>query len=146
MSVLVVLQNMWGWGGYGSSRAPLVFRINPDNFSGRRLYNMLGDRSFYVTNSSSGCARTAPERLKPDPDFLRKAVALRPWKLYVVCGVQATETFKLVDRQAPELELARAQVVFMRHPAARTWTRGQLEAARRYLAEPPPGWSEVPSS
>ncbi len=45
---LAILETMWDWRAMtseaGYARAPAFFSINPDNFSGRRLYRLLGDR------------------------------------------------------------------------------------------------------
>ena len=44
---VAVLDTMWG----GSGNAPGMFRINPDNHSGRRLYWLLGHQDLLVTNA-----------------------------------------------------------------------------------------------
>jgi hypothetical protein len=109
-SNVVVLEVAWGGGGRW-------FRINPQNFTGRRLHSAFGDLPFVVTNACPEVVGHSSERGTPNASWLRhNLAALRP-RFVLVCGRVAESTFSadMVD--------SRCVVLFRRHPAARTWTR-----------------------
>ncbi len=143
MLTLAVLQNMWG----PERRAPLAFRINPRNHSGRRLYRLTEGHNLWVTNSSSVCAPAAHIKCAPDDRFLLKALARRKWEVVLVCGKQAQEAFKRVinmdflDVDTNE-DLSKIIydykpfIVFMPHPAARSLTNKLMDRIKRHINNP----------
>jgi hypothetical protein len=127
---------MWGWRGY-SDKGDVIpyFRINPDNFSGRRLYRICGEHNLLVTNSCRECQATANDHGTPDPAWVAenlKFLAGEKMHLLLVCGKVAKETYERSGFIFP-------RVIFMDHPAARRWTNEKLAATRaeveRLLAE-----------
>ena len=125
MNIVALLESMWGWRGY-SAEGDVVryFRINPENFSGKRLYRICGNHSLLVTNSCRECQATASDHGKPDPEWVAgnlKFLASEQMHLLLVCGKVAKETFERSGFQFP-------RVIFMDHPAARRWTNEGLDA------------------
>ena len=56
MNIVALLESMWGWRGYSAEGDVIrYFRINPDNFSGKRSLPHCGDHSLLVTNSCREC-------------------------------------------------------------------------------------------
>ena len=124
-NIVALLESMWGWRGYSSEGDVIrYFRINPDNFSGKRLYRIVGNHNLLVTNSCRECQRSANEHGKPDPDWVAdnlKFLASQKMDLLLVCGKVAKETYEASGFQFP-------RVIFMDHPAARRWTNAALDA------------------
>ena len=119
--IVVVLEVQWGY--RGSTNGDRFFQINPRNFSGKRLIKLLGTDNFLVTNACPKLVASANGRGTPDASWLRaNLLTLKP-RLLVLCGKVAQSTFT-VD-MAPD-----ARVVRLRHPAARTWTKEELELQR----------------
>ena len=124
-NVVALLESMWGWRGYNDpgEDAPPFFRINPDNFSGRRLYRMCGNANLLVTNSCRTVQESANHHGVPDPVWVAsnlKFLAEQGMDLLLVCGKVARETFEASTFQFPE-------VMFIDHPAARRWTNIKLD-------------------
>lgn len=136
MNIVALLESMWGWRGY-SEKGDVIryFRINPENFSGRRLYRLCGDHSLLVTNSCRECQESANDHGTPDPKWVAENLEflrLQGMNVLLVCGKVARETYEQSGFGFP-------RVVFMDHPAARRWTKEKLNATKaeidRLLAE-----------
>jgi hypothetical protein len=113
---LAVLETMWG----GSGKAPGIFRINPDNFTGRRLYWFLGHKDLWVTNACRELVSNARLHGTPDPEWLSTNLKRLSYDLLLVCGKVAQQTFEKCGVRPP------GRILLMPHPAARTWTRASL--------------------
>jgi hypothetical protein len=124
MNIVALLESMWGWRGYSAEGDVIrYFRINPENFSGKRLYRICGDHSLLVTNSCRECQASANDHGKPDPQWVAdnlKFLAGQQMDLLLVCGKVAKETY---ERSGFKFE----RVIFMDHPAARRWTNKALD-------------------
>lgn len=131
---LVILDTMWGT---RPGKAINWFPINPENHSGKRLFQLTQCQNplgIWVTNACPQCTDHATKHGKPDPvwlygnlmtlsEFLRK----RP---LLVCGGVAQKTLKAITdpvyhHKGVVLELA--------HPAARNWTGEKLLKTKRIL-------------
>ena len=124
-NIVALLESMWGWRGY-SAKGDVVryFRINHENFSGRRLYRICGNHNLLVTNSCPECQSTANDHGKPDPQWVRDNLIFlhgQGMDLLLVCGKVAKGTF---EASAFQFE----PVIFMDHPAARRWSNQSLDA------------------
>lgn len=133
MKIVALLDSMWGWGGYNEAGedAPCYFRINPDNFSGRRLYRMCGDHNLLVTNSCRVVQAHANAHGQPDPAWVRKNLEFltgQGMDLLLVCGRVAQETYKHSGFEFP-------RVIQIDHPAARRWTNARLDEVQRQIAD-----------
>lgn len=133
MKIVALLESMWGWGGYNEpgEEAPRFFRINPDNFSGKRLYRLCGDATLLVTNSCRTVQQSANHHGTPDPKWVYENLsqAIKDGcDLILVCGRVAKETFKAsgVDFEG---------VIYMDHPAARRWTNEKLDEVTNQILE-----------
>ena len=117
IQVLVVLEVMWG-----TKRpvAPGLFRINPQNFSGRRLHYLIGHSNFFVTNACREQVANARQKGTPDPKRLAHNLQRVNYHLLLVCGNVAWSTYKECGYRPP------CKVLRMKHPAARTWTKEEL--------------------
>jgi hypothetical protein len=132
-NIVALLESMWGWRGYSEAGDVIrYFRINPDNFSGRRLYRIVGDgHNLLVTNSCRECQSTASDHGKPDPAWVASNLtflASEKMDLLLVCGRIAKETYEASGFQFPK-------VLFMDHPAARRWSNASLDAMTKRVAE-----------
>lgn len=122
--VVALLESMWGWGGYNApgEEAPRFFHINRDNFSGRRLYKLVGDNDLLVTNCCSIVQRSANHHGEPDLQWTRDNLRMAgKFDLLMVCGKVAKATFEQVREENPPY-----QILYMDHPAARRWTQAKL--------------------
>jgi hypothetical protein len=138
LDAVVVLQEMWDWAsrttafGY-TEMAPLWYTINPENKSGKMLYNLLGDKRFLVTNACPELVRSPNHRGKPDPKYLGGNLYALMYKYHynmlLVCGKVAWETY-LASRKWYHPQ---CRVVKMKHPAARDWTKEEVEQWQRRL-------------
>lgn len=144
--VVAVLESMWDWramtSGAGYSEAPRYFRINPENYSGRRLYRLIGEGcNLLVTNACRELVRSAKEHGTPNPAWLAENLRLldggddegRTGRVQVllVCGKVAQETYRRCG-----LVLPKATVLEMPHPAARlVWTKDKIEAMAARIRE-----------
>ncbi len=132
--VVALLDSMWGWRGYveKGEEAPKYFRINRDNYSGRRLYNLVGGNQLLVTNSCRVVQGHANSHGKPDATWVRENLvylAEQGIDLLLVCGTVARATYA-----AAKLKPIGYAVLHMDHPAARRWTRDGMEETRRRIA------------
>lgn len=152
MRVVAILETMWDWRGMTSSagyvEAPRYFRINPENFSGRRLYKLIGPSArLLVTNACRELVTGPKHHGKPDPVWLGENLRLLDgvggelpgggivtddkWRIdcLLVCGKVAQQTFKQCG-YAPKS----ARVIEIPHPAARAvWTREFIEQRAREI-------------
>lgn len=120
---LAVLETMWGEDG----DAPGLFRINPQNFTGRRLYWLLGHEDLWVTNACREQVANARLHGRPDPEWLAQNLKRLSYNLLLVCGRVAQRTF-LECGYSP-----RSRIIEMPHPAARVWTHGSLDQWKRII-------------
>jgi hypothetical protein len=131
MNVIALLESMWGWGGYNDAgeEAPRFFRINPDNFSGRRLYRMVGPSvNLLVTNSCRIVQPSAKNHGTPDPAWVAANLkSAEPFDLLLVCGKVAQETYDAAGLQY-------LNVIRMDHPAARRWSNAKLDAVTAQIS------------
>jgi hypothetical protein len=135
-NVVAILETMWDWrqqtSAAGYREAPHFFRINPHNFSGRRLYRLIGpDAKLLVTNACRELVSGPKQHGKPDPAWLAANLAeiekRRPDSaaidVLLVCGKVAQATYKACGYQSKT-----ARVIEIPHPAARqVWTREFIE-------------------
>src|SRR5208282_1912230 len=113
MQIVALLESMWGWRGYNDpgEEAPRFFRINPDNFSGRRLYRLCGDANLLVTNSCRTVQMSANHHGSPDPEWVKENLSQAQrdgCDLFLICGTIARETYKQTGLQY-------ANVIYMDH-------------------------------
>ena len=120
MKIVALLEVQWGIPGQRPSR---WFRINPLNHSGRRLIGIIGV-PFKVTNACSDIVYSARGRGTPDPVWLEENLRMLAPDVLIVCGRVARKTF--ARHMAPQ-----ATVVRLPHPAARTWSKERIAAAKR---------------
>lgn len=116
--IVAVLEVMWG---RTPGQAPRWFRINPNNFSGRRLIKIVGSEDFWVTNACRECVVSASEHPRPDAAWLRENLTMLAPRALLVCGRVAQTTF------CRDMALSDCVVMPMLHPAARTITSAQVE-------------------
>lgn len=133
MNVVALLESMWGWGGYNDAgeEAPRYFRINPENFSGRRLYSLVGNHRLLVTNSCRVVQKSANHHGTPDPAWVKsnlEFLAGQGMNLILVCGKVAGETYKASGYEFPN-------VIYMDHPAARRWNNASLACVREQIRQ-----------
>jgi hypothetical protein len=131
VNVVALLDSMWGWRGYSAEGDVIrFFRINPENFSGRRLYRLVGNHNLLVTNSCRECQSTANHHGTPDPEWVGRNLAFlakQGMDLLLVCGQVAKRTYL----QRPcGWNATYPRVLFIDHPAARRWTNAKLDATR----------------
>lgn len=133
LDAIVILETMWDWRSMTSSAgycsAPSFFKINRHNFSGRRLYGWLDPYRFLVTNACPQLVNHATKHGTPDVERLAQNLRSKRCRLILVCGSVAQRAYLDSGYQHEGI------VRFIRHPAARTWTREQLAEARRHLQE-----------
>jgi len=143
MRVVAILETMWNWRGMtsaaGYAEAPRYFRINPQNFSGRRLYKLVGqDARLLVTNACRELVSGPKEHGKPDPAWLAENIRILDGEseklpegvterarieVLLVCGKVAQQTFRQCG-----YEPKAARVIEIPHPAARqVWTRELID-------------------
>jgi hypothetical protein len=132
MKIVALLESMWGWGGYNKpgEEAPRFFRINPDNFSGRRLYQLCGSAILLVTNSCKTVQESANHHGVPDPNWVKDNLAraqVDGCDLFLICGKVAQETYTRTGLQFKN-------VIFIDHPAARRWTTEKVRSIAKQIA------------
>lgn len=134
MKIVAVLESMWDWrqmtSGAGYAEAPRSFRINRENYSGKRLYRIVGaDADLHVTNACRELVASASQHGTPDPAWLRENLEiLAPFDLLLVCGRIARVTYSRIGREyAPMLQID--------HPAARRWSNEAIEATAARVRE-----------
>lgn len=134
-NIVALLESMWGWGGYNEAGedAPRHFRINPYNFSGRRLYRICSgvNHSLLVTNCCRTVQMTANHHGKPDPYWVRENLRFlcsQQMDLLLVCGAVAKKTYEATLLDYPN-------VIYMDHPAARRWSNASLDAMNARIIE-----------
>lgn len=135
--VVAILETMWDWrgmtSGAGYREAPRFFRINPQNYSGKRLYKLVGpEAKLLVTNACRELVCGPQHHGKGDPAWLRENLTLietgarlsewparRRIDVLLVCGKVAQRTFQSCGYRPTQ-----ARIIEMPHPAARSfWTR-----------------------
>jgi hypothetical protein len=119
MRVVALLESMWGRGG----NAPRAFRISPANFSGKRLYRLVGrNTDLWVTNSCREMQTHANGHGTPDAVWVADNLRLlEPFDVLLVCGRIAQRTYDISAHKT------KARVFKIMHPAARTWTNVALD-------------------
>lgn len=132
--IVAVLESMWDWrqmtSGAGYKEAPRSFRINPHNYSGKRLYRIVGsDADLLVTNACRELCGSANHHGTPDPDWLRENLELlAPFDVLLVCGKVAQATYAKTGHEF-------SSTIEMPHPAARMWTNWMIEATAQRVKE-----------
>ena len=134
---VALLEVMWDWQQKTSmanpgylAQAPRCFRINPENFSGKRLYRLLGHKDLLVTNACPQLVKSAKGKGSPDDYWLLESLEqLWPYELLLVCGNVAQASYDRIRN------VGDARTIYMPHPAARQWTKKGLELARRFIQE-----------
>ena len=134
---VAVLEVMWDWRMKTSAanpnylaEAPRAFRINPENHSGKRLYQLLGHDNLMVTNACPQLVTGAKGKGNPDAYWLRENLEqLWPYSLLLVCGKVAQETYDLVRN------VNDARTLYLPHPAARQWTNRDIDFASHIIQE-----------
>lgn len=133
IKVVAVLDTMWDWRGLtttaGYRQAPRFFQINPNNFTGRRLYQLIGSNSkLLVTDACPELVSSPKEHGTPNTKWLRDNLVqlhslMHGIDVILVCGRVAQKTFQQIH-----LEFTRTEVIEIPHPAARTvWTKAYIE-------------------
>lgn len=125
--VAALLDTMWG---SRKARAPRWFRINPHNHSGRRLYKLVGKEvDLRVTNCCPMMQTSARDHGTPDAAYVAENLRrLEPFALLLVCGAVAQRTYA-----ASGYNIGNAHLLTLKHPAARTWTKKELEDTARQV-------------
>lgn len=128
MRIVAVLESMWDWrqmtSGAGYKEAPRWFRINPLNYSGKRLYKLVGEEAdLYVTNACPQLMGSANHHGKPDEKWLRENLELLKPDVLLVCGGIAQKCYDKTGMEHP-------RTLRLRHPAARNWTLAQMAETR----------------
>jgi hypothetical protein len=134
MRIVAVLETMWGERPANPGKAPRVFRINPYNFTGRRLYRFIGPEhanNLYVTNCCKELVCNARQHGKPDVEWLKSNLLWLQPEVILICGEIARKTFQRTG-------FAQGKHIYLPHPAARMWTKEMLKETeiriRRALA------------
>lgn len=132
--IVAVLESMWDWrqmtSGAGYREAPRYFRINPENYSGKRLYRIVGSTAdLFVTNACRELCGSANHHGTPDPQWLRENLEiLAPFDVLLVCGRVAQAAYARSGHEfAGKIEIP--------HPAARMWTHAMIDAAAKRVRE-----------
>jgi Uracil DNA glycosylase superfamily. len=133
--VVAVLDTMYDWrgktSGAGYREAPRYFRINPNNFTGKRLYRMVGKNKLLVTDACRELVHSSKEHGTPDPVWLYENIVLlnklRPIDILLICGRVAQKTFAEILNMVDDPRLNRIKVLEIPHPAARNWTNEKLD-------------------
>lgn len=134
MKVVAILESMWDWraqtSGAGYQEAPRWFRINPANYSGKRLYRIVGaEADLVVTNACRELCPSASHHGTPDPEWLRENLdLLAPFDVLLVCGKVAQATYAQTGHTF-------ARTIELPHPANRTWTRAKIFAAAEQVKQ-----------
>jgi hypothetical protein len=141
--IVAILDTMWTKTSCGVHlKAPPYFRINKQNFTGRRLYNLIGTgNSLVATNSCKELFSNAKEHGTPDPAWLsqnlRYLSLTRHIDVLLICGNVARDTWRDVlcfKETIQWFDPEHTRVVFMPHPAARTvWTREYTEEVKKRI-------------
>lgn len=150
--VVAILETMWDWrqmtSGAGYSEAPRYFRINSENYSGKRLYKLIGpDAKLLVTNACRELVSGPQHHGKGDPVWLEEnlrildshfvehgAAVKKPIDVLLICGKVAAKTFLRQDYRPA------AWTLFMPHPAARAfWTKETIHQHIELIRTRPAG-------
>lgn len=129
---IVVLDTMWGEGG----EAPPFFHINPHTHSGKRLYQLLGDQRFLVTNCCCVQTNHATKHGIPDPAWLFENLQHYTCDKLLICGKVAQETFWSLCFDSRSLILGKrpTKLFQLPHPASRNWTKAKITEWKERLA------------
>lgn len=129
---VAVLDTMWG--NVDRQISPRYFRINPLNRSGKRLLWLLGgEYKLLITNACKELVSNPNKHGKPDPVWLEENLIQLRAKgkidLLLICGNTAKRTFLQVADNvgAWDMESLAEHVLYIPHPASRTWTRKALD-------------------
>jgi len=139
--VVAVLDTMYDWrgqtSGAGYRQAPRYFRINRHNFTGKRLYKLVGDNKLLVTDACKELVNGPNDHGTPDPVWLYENIVilnkLRPIDILLICGKVAQKTFAEILSMVDDPRLSRIKVMEIPHPAARTWTKEMLQSVRQEI-------------
>lgn len=132
MRIVALLDTFYGWRGYhtAGAEAPRYFRINHENFTGRRLYRICGSHQLLVTDSCRYVVFSAREHGTPEPQWVAENLArlliVGRMDLLLVCGAVAKETYQRCGFEF-------SKVLFIDHPAARRWTNAKLDETRALI-------------
>lgn len=145
MRVVAILETMWDWNqmtsSAGHNEALKFFKINPDNYSGRMLYKLVGQEAkLLVTNACRELVSRASQHGKPDPEWLRDNLTLievglgersAPMDVLLVCGKVAQATYKLCGYKP-----LKATPIEIPHPAARgVWNTAYIKQVQQQIRE-----------
>ncbi len=121
---VVVLETMWG----GHGNAPGMYRINPHNFTGRRLYWLLGHEDFWCTNVCREYMQLPTQHGTPDPAWLVHNLKRIDYDLLLVCGKVAQRCYLECGYRSL------SRVIHIPHPASRSdWTKEFLKHCQKQI-------------
>lgn len=143
--IVAILDTMYDWrgqtSGAGLRQAPRYFRINPNNHTGRRLYDLIGPgNSLIVTDACKELVTKPTDHGTPDPKWLMENLtmlrSMRSIDVLLVCGKVAQKTWIEV-KATPSIRTwydPRMKEIIITHPAARTvWTREYINEVKQRI-------------
>ena len=143
--IVAILDTMYDWrgqtSGAGLRQAPCYFRINPDNHTGKRLYDLIGPGNLLiVTNACKELGMKPTDHGTPDPKWLMKNLTLlssmRSIDILLVCGKVAQKTWIEV-KVMPSIRTwcnPHMKEIVIPHPAARVvWTREYINEVKQRI-------------
>lgn len=139
MKILVILQTMYSGDG-ADSKAPLLFRINPRNLSGKKMLHICdghvtpenryqATNEVWFSNVSSILSGGGAESIRPvDLDFVKRAIYAKKWDLIVFGGEHSKAVYKANFHTS-----IKHRVILMPHPASRNFTNNLKQEITDYI-------------
>lgn len=135
--VIAILETFWGWRmntPTAGRTAPRFFRINKQNFTGGRLYKLIGpNANLMCTEACKELVARPTDHGTPDPEWLKcnlqylLKIGFKP-DVILVCGKVAQATYRKTG-----LDI-KAKVLEIPHPAARNvWTKQTIQDVQRMI-------------
>ena len=135
MLILCLLANAWG-DRVQRERKIKIFRVNPQNTSGRRMLKICEGHDMWFGNVSPVWCTNPNTKVKPDCDHTRAVLKIKDWDVVIVCGRQAMDTVELLDLSAIlEDRYGVVDFIGMPHPASRSLTNALCGGVKKLLTE-----------
>lgn len=132
MKILAILQNAYADPGRRQAilQSMSTFVINPNNYTGKKLYKLTEGHDLLVTNACPEVFVNVKDKGRTDLDRLKLSIIENPYDLYISCGKQSNEACIKIIKDFDDKPL-----ILMPHPASRNLTNALISSVKDAIRE-----------
>lgn len=129
--ILCLLENAWG---RGHERIK-VFRVNPDNCSGKRMLKITDGHDMWFGNVAPMWMPKADVKTVTCLKHTERVLECKDWDMVIICGKPALEAVHELYEEGAKVFEKIKRIIAMPHPASRTLTNKLCDAVREEIID-----------